>query len=396
MNFYSLLGVPRSARILAGFLLTGFLTACPGAFLPVWGYHIQTDYTTIGSFFLFFSLGLIGAVESTRRLRVIAPYRQLLWTGCLTACAALVWLAFVPASIPGLWRTIGFLLLGAATGLVNTAVFDALTALCERNAAATATLAGVLFGLGSFLAAALVANRFYADSSTVVLSASALVPAVFTGVYARGSFPVTSPTGVATIGEALAEFRNPPSVLSGFLILFQAGNQLAFGGWLPLFLIHRVGISPETSLLLLAAFWFVLIASQIAAFRLIRNRLSGRTLFLTAWAGLFGCLILLTTDNRFGAWTGILLVAGGFAALTPLIVQRILDCFPDYHPGFFSGVFAFALAGGMLFPAAIGFLADSLGIWAVAGLPLCGTAAVFTILLVMWFQKKFTRRRHLA
>ncbi len=396
MNFYSLLGVPYSARILAGFLLTGFLTACPGAFLPVWGYHIQTDYITIGSFFLFFSVGLIGAVEATRRLRVIAHYRQLLWTGCLTACAALVWLAFLPISIPGMWRTVGFLLLGAATGLVNTAVFAGLAALCERNAAATATLAGVLFGLGSFLSVALVANRFSGESSTGVLSACALVPAVFTGVYARGSFPATSPMGAATIGEALGEFHNPPAFLLSLLILFQVGNQLAFGGWLPLFLIHRVGISPEASLLLLATFWFVLIACQIAAFRLIRDRLSGRTLFLTAWAGLFGCLILLTTDNRFGAWTGILLIAGGFAALSPLVVERIVDCFPDYHSGFFSGVFAFALAGGMLFPAAIGFLADSLGIWAVAGVPLCGTAAVFTILLVMWFRKKFTRRRRLS
>ena len=393
MNFYSLLGVPCSARILAGFLLTGFLTACPGAFLPVWGYHIQTDYMTIGSFFLFFSLGLIGSVEATRRLRVLAPYRQQLWIGCPMACAALLWLAFLPAAIPGVWRTAGFLLLGAATGLINTAVFARLAALCERNAAATATLAGVLFGLGSFLSVALVANRFYGDSSTGVLSFSALVPAVFTGVYARGSFPAPSLIGSATISEALGEFRNPSAILLGLLMLFQLGNQLAFGGWLPLFLIHRVGISPEASLRLLATFWLVLVASQVAAFRLIRNRVSGRTLFLTAWAGLFGCLILLTTDNRFGAWTGIFLIAGGFAALSPLIVERILDCFPDYHPGFFGGVFAFALAGGMLFPAAVGFLADSLGIWAVAGLPLCGTAAVFTILLVMWFQKKFTERR---
>ncbi len=395
MNFYSLLGVPYSARILAGFLLTGFLAACPGAFLPVWRYHIQTDYIIIGSFFLFFAIGLIGSVEATRRLRVITPYRKLLWIGCLMACAALLWLAFLPPFIPGVWRTTGFLFLGAATGLIHSALFNGLAALCERNAYATATVAGVLFGLGLFLSVALVANRFYSDSSSGILGATALFPAFFTGVYARGGFPAQSPIGAATISEALSEFRNPPALLLGLLMLFHVGNALAFGGWLPLFLIHRVGISPEASLLLLATFWFVSIASQVAAFRLIRNRVSARTLFLTAWAGLFGCLILLTTDNRFGAWTGILLTAGGFAALAPLIVERILDRFPDYHPGFYNGVFAFVLAGGMLFPAAVGFLADSLGIWAVAGVPLCGTAAVFTILLLIWFQKKFTRRRQL-
>ena len=44
-------------------------------------------------------------------------------------------------------------------------------------------------------------------------------------------------------------------------------------------------------------------------------------------------MILLATDNRFGAISGILLLGGAFAPIYPLVVEKIGHRFPYYHPG---------------------------------------------------------------
>ena len=62
-------------------------------------------------------------------------------------------------------------------------------------------------------------------------------------------------------------------------------------------------------------------------------------------------MILLATDNQFGAVSGILLLGGAFAPIYPLLVEKIGHRFPSFHPGFYNGIFSFAIAGGLLAPA---------------------------------------------
>ena len=77
----------------------------------------------------------------------------------------------------------------------------------------------------------------------------------------------------------------------------------------------------------------------------------GRLLMGSVLAALFGCLILFFTNNGFGAATGALFVGAGFASIYPLVAEAIGRRFPYYHPGFFNGIFSFALVGGLLAPA---------------------------------------------
>ncbi len=391
LNFYSLLGVRSSVRTLAGFLLTGFLCASPGVWLPVWGYHIQTGYMAAGAYFLFLAAGIAIAVEGIAQIRFLPSIHRLRWIVCLVASAAMFLLAILPAAVAVWGRMFGFLIVGLSAGLLNVTLFDAIPAMYERNPGATASAAGVLFGSGCLFSALLAYWTLNGDSSTAFWIISALLPGIFAIVYACGVFPEPDPLGCASISQALAEFRSPAGVLLAFLIFFEFGSEWSIAGWLPVFLIHRVGISPGMSLLLLTVYWLALLVARIFAFRLFWNRVNWRSLLIAAWAALFGCIILLKTDNKFGAWTGILLAASGFAALTPLISRRIRDCFPNYHPGFFNGVFAFALAAGMLWPALLGMLVDSSGIWIVMAFPLLGAAAVCLLFLLMWLDRRFRR-----
>ena len=87
---------------------------------------------------------------------------------------------------------------------------------------------------------------------------------------------------------------------------------------------------------------------------------------------------------------GVLLLGAGFASVYPLVAEKIVGRFPYYHPVFFSGIFSFALFGGLIAPATLGYAASVWGIRVVMALPLIGTCMVFFLLLLIWLESKVT------
>ncbi len=83
----------------------------------------------------------------------------------------------------------------------------------------------------------------------------------------------------------------------------------------------------------------------------------GRLLAFSAFCALFGCTALLAAGSRFGVVVGILLTGAGFSAIYPLVAERIASRFSYYHPGYFNGIFTFALMGGILAPFVLGHMA---------------------------------------
>ena len=100
------------------------------------------------------------------------------------------------------------------------------------------------------------------------------------------------------------------------------------------------------------------------------------------------CVVLSVTDNRFGAISGILLVGAAFAPIYPLVVEKIGHRFPDYHPGFFNGIFSFAMAGGLLAPCLLGYFASYWGVGVVMSLPLAGSVVVFLLLMLIGLEAR--------
>ena len=175
------------------------------------------------------------------------------------------------------------------------------------------------------------------------------------------------------------------------LLLFcQFANEWCVGGWLPLFLVQRLGISPATSLLMLAEFWSALLIGRVLA-QLIMPRVKHSRILLSSVAASFlGCIILIATNSRFGAAAGILLVGAGFAPVYPLVVEKIGARFPYYHPGFFNGIFSFAVTGGLLSPFLLGYVAEHYDIRVVMGWPLIGSGMVFVLLICIWIESKLS------
>ena len=389
----TLLPSPAGGRALAGFLLSGFLLALLGAILPAWGYHRDPpDFVAVGNYFLSLALGIVSAAVLARRL--MARFRSvfLLVFSCSLSCLALAYLAMVSPPASAWWRVAGMFVLGIGAGLLNTSLFQAISGNYQFDAPGTIIRGGIWYGVGCLAATLLVAGTFYAYTVPVILAAMAAVPAVFAIVYARSSCDWRPPPAQPGLRQALNDFRSPGAILFALVLFFQFGNEWSIAGWLPLFLIRRVGLSPKDALMILALYWLCLLGGRLGAVALLPHVRSGRLLAGSVASALFGCLILFSTATGFGAASGVFFLGAGFVSIYPLVAEAIGRRFPYYHPGFFSGIFSVALLGGLLAPATLGYAAQNWSVGVVIGIPLIGTCMVMLLVPLIWLESKVTGR----
>jgi FHS family glucose/mannose:H+ symporter-like MFS transporter len=188
--------------------------------------------------------------------------------------------------------------------------------------------------------------------------------------------------------QSVRDLRSPLAVFFALLLFFQFGNEWSIAGWLPVFLIDRLGISPATAVTLLALYWTALMLGRIAASRILPLVRHGRMLAVSAFCALFGCTLLAAAGSRFGVIFGLLLTGAGFSAIYPLVAERIASRFSYYHPGYFNGIFTFALMGGILSPFVLGHAAAGSGLGVVPMAAMAGSCAVFGLVLLIWLGRK--------
>jgi FHS family glucose/mannose:H+ symporter-like MFS transporter len=384
-----------AGKALAGFFLSGLLMAFLGAMLPAWGYHLRDEFAEIGNHFFALNAGLLASTLLAQRLLPGRSVTLSLALACGLASAGFFVLAGLghSASSPPwtlLARMGGLALIGVGTGLLNAALFTAISAVYRIDPAATINLAGVMFGSGCVATAVLVAGVFYSYTVGSILFFLGVIPAFFGGMYVRFPLPASVVERQPSIWRAVEDFRSPAAVLFTLLLFFQFGNEWAVAGWLPLFLAQRVGTSPATSILMLAFYWVALLVGRVAAQAALPRVSHGKLLMGSAFAAMLGCLILTLTNNLFGAGAALAMVGGGYAVIYPLVVEKIGHRFPYYHPGFYNGLFSFAVSGGLIAPWSIGFFAQWWGLWVVMVAPLLGSVMVFILLLFILLEAKLT------
>jgi hypothetical protein len=384
---------PSAGKALAGFLLSGFLFALLGAILPAWGYHRDPpEFIAIGNCFLSLAVGVIAAHQLSAAILARKSPRFLLVFACVLGCAGLLSLSLTTPPVHWLWRMPGLAALGLAVGLLNAGLFQAIAAGYSREPVRMVALGGIYYGLGCLAATLLVAGTFYAYTVPGILILMALAPALFAILYARTAGPEKAAVEHAGLRQVFRDFRSLGAVLFALLLFFQFGNEWSIAGWLPLFLVRRLGMSPPASLWLLALYWTALLVGRVAAVAILPKVRHGLLLGGSVLAALFGCVLLYrgSADNRSGVVAAVLLLGAGFASIYPLVAEKIGGRFPYYHPVFFSGIFSFALFGGLIAPATLGYAAAIWGIGIVVAIPLIGTCLVSTLLLLIWLESKVT------
>jgi len=384
---------PGGGKAIAGFLLSGFELALLGAILPAWGYHRDPpQFVAVGNYFLSLAIGIVFAAIVSRRIMARRGLTFLLVFACALSCVALAFLGMVSPPASEWWRVLGLFALGAGAGLLNMALFQAISGRYQADAAGAVGRGGIWYGLGCLAATLLVAGTFYAYTVPAILGLMAVAPAMFACIYANDSYAAAPASAHPNLLRALDDFHSPGAVLFAMLLFIQFGNEWSIAGWLPLFLIRRVGLSPSAALMLLALYWLFLLTGRVGAVAILPRIRHAYLLFGSGIAAMFGCFLLFWTNNWFGAATSVLFIGGGYASIYPLVAEAIGRRFPYYHPGFFNGIFSFALVGGLLAPATLGYAASGLGVGVVIGIPLIGTITVIALLLLIWLESKITGR----
>ncbi len=377
---------------LGGFFLSGILMGFLGAMLPAWGYHLHTDYARVGYFFLSLNGGMLLSVPLSQWLLRERSLRFVMTLAPALAAAAFFFLAAVGPPKGEGWRLAGVFLSGTAAGILNAAVFTLVSPVYQRDRAATLNLSGLLFGLGCLASAVMVAGTYYVYTTGAILIFLGMIPAFLAGHYGRTRLTAEPRPAQASVRQAYADFKSPAAILFALLLFFQFGNEWAIAGWGPLFLAQRLGVGPDTALWLLALYWLALTVGRALMQAVLPVVRHGRLLLGSVVSAMLGCLILSMTNNKTGAGVALLMIGGGFAAIYPLVVEKIGDRFPYYHPGLFNGLFSFAVTGGLLSAASLGFWAEWLGIGVIMALPLVGSIAVFFLLLAIWVEAKWLAR----
>ena len=386
------LGASVLAKALAGMLISGLLVALPGALLPVWRHHIDSNYLLVGLYFLAQNLAmLLVPVWGNGVLRCRGLAACMSFASALAICGLVVISLFSPPSHWQHWagRVGGLLLTGSAAGLMNMAVFRAASPAYQQQQAATVNLGGVFYGVGCLLSALLVAGSYSIYTVPAMGLLLLILPAVACVMYARTRMPAPPTYEPVGWSDVVRDLRSPSALLLALLLFFEFGNEGAIAGWLALFLTQKLGFSPERSLFLLALYWFALLAGRLLSQVLLPRVRHARMLLYSVLLGMFGCLILVFTDNLFGVISGELLCGLAFSSVLPLAMERIGSRFTLYHPGFYNGIFSIALTGGLLAPASIGLYAYWFNINVVMVVPLVGSVMVLGIVVLIFLEARF-------
>ncbi len=376
--------------VLSGFLILGILLGLPGSLLIAWQYHIDVEPRLIGLHFLGLNIGFASAAVLARRYIRRVPAQKTAALSCALAVLALLALSFLPPPAwPG-WRIAFLGLLGAAAGSLSTALFY-LSELSFKNSPSLAANTGaLLFGCGCLIATILTGATYFAGSVRLETLTLALLPLLFLLLYLRGGNagsrfrPLEQPSATR---DSVKDLRSVATLLFSLVLFFQFGNECALAGWLPLFLVHRLGTNPAWAVGGLAIYFVALMMGRLAA-RLWLPRLNQRrTLIASIALSMAGYLMLSFATLLQAAILAVVFIALGYASIYPLIAEQSDDRF-SYHPGLYSGALALAVVGGTFAPWLLGYVDAYFGIRAILLLPTLGSCAVLLLSLLIMFEAR--------
>lgn len=384
---------PSARKAALGFLLAGLLMGVTGSLTVAWRYQLDRDPRTISLHFLAFNAALLLCGFLSQAVLKRVSVKAVSSISCAIASLGFLELAMAAPPAETGWRVLGLALVGGSAGSLLTALLHFVRPYYLTRAASTINFCSLMFGLGCLIVTLTVGGTYLLLQvrwETVLLAAIA----------AAFCLPLaTDPSMGRATDESkerplragvLKELRSPVAILFSLLLFFQFGNEWALASWLPLFLIHRLGLSPQSALFVLALYFLALITGRMMAQLMLLYTGHAKLLFASTLAAMLGYLLLSLTQSVVGAALATVVTGLAFAPTYALVAEKIGHRF-DYEPGFFNGIFSLAVTGGMLMPCALGFIGYYLGMEYVLLIPGFGSAAVLVLVLLITLEAKLMR-----
>lgn len=379
---------------MAGFFLLGILLGMPGTLMVSWHYHIDLQPSLIGLHFLALGVGFVLALQLGVRGYPKLSLHRTAALACGLAFVCLVAMSFLSPPFAAGWRILLLAGVGLSAGALTVTLFFVNEAKFRLAPATSANRAGALFVSGALLATFMAATTYFGGSSGTQTSLLSMVALAYLLVLSRNRFSAAQkPTRALRYeqaGENLSDLRRIAIVLFSLLVFFQFACEWAIAGWLPLFLIHTLGINPVMSVLALGSYFLALLVGRLMTQFLMPIFSHRKILLGSVGLAMAGYLLLSLTAFTAGKLTGFALLAGiiiglGHAPIYPLVAER-MDSRLSFHPGQYGRAISVAVAAAMATPWALGYVAEWLGMSAVMLIPALASMAVFVLVLLIMFE----------
>ena len=168
-------------------------------------------------------------------------------------------------------------------------------------------------------------------------------------------------------GQAMSVAINPAVIILACVLFFYTALEVSTAGWARTFLERDLAASPESSKIILTAFWIMMMLGRLMASQVVK-RVRGPQLVLGCSMGaIVGLLLIVLAPNVPLATAGIILCGLAYAPIFPTTAGTASTYFSRIFGTVFGMLMALALLSGAVAPRAVGYVAQHQsvrsGIW---------------------------------
>ena len=284
-------------------------------------------------------------------------------------------------------------LLGFGGGGLNTASNALVADIYPENRGAMLNFVATFFGIGALLIPLVAATvtAFFSITNLLVMTATLATACAF--AYTFTEFPPPRETvGFSFLGS-LRVARMPGALLFAVILFCQSGNESSIGGWMSTY-AWSLGATPRTATWILAGYWAALMFGRILAARALSVMTHATLVRLSAIGSAIGCATVIAASSTAMLAIGSVVTGLSFAAIYPTMLAMAADRYDRMAGAIFGFLFAAGLIGGMLFPFAVGHIAQRRDVRSGMIVPLAGAVAIAALGGKVRGAKENMRGRH--
>ncbi len=336
-----------------------YLQAAPGLVVPYLRTELDLSYSVGGLHVAAFAAGALLAGLVSSRLERLLGRRRLLWSAAAVLVAGTV--ALTLGTVVAM--TIGaILVMGTGGGLVLATVQAALAdhhseqravALTEANVAASISY---IVLIGAFSAAS-AAGVDWRAALLVSLAAPCLIWWANRELELDASTPVHADSGRLPIAFWVA---------AGVLLCVTAAEWCVVS-WGATFADDEVGVSTDTAVTLMAAYFGGVVAGRVLGSRLARRHEPSLLLAIALGVTALGFAVLWPSSTPLQAVLGLCLLGLGLGNLFPMALTVAVSLAPGHVAAASGRAVAMASLAVLLAPLTVGTLADATSLKAALG-----------------------------
>jgi FHS family glucose/mannose:H+ symporter-like MFS transporter len=289
----------------------------------------------------------------------------------LTSGSFLCAVVFVAMSGAQTYATLGMLVfaLGLGASCINSGSNTLVADLYPENSSSALNLASAFFSLGTVgfpVLVTLMARRLGVAPALVLVGVANAIPGA---VSLAQTFPPARSKGGLNWPAIRKAMLNRSIILLAAVILLYSSLEASTAGWLRTYFEQEFSTSARTSGLILAAFFALMMVGRLAASE-ITKRIRGSILVAACAAGATIGLVFLALGWNMSSTIAAVVVCGlCYAPIFPTTMGIASTFFPEIFGTIFGLLMAAGFTGGMILPAAVGYVAKGssikAGIWLI-------------------------------